>query len=335
MSFNQYNFKYVNKKALITCFLLILSVEIVLRVMEFNNMFDEPYLWESRNEIPFKLNDCKKIFNDPENKDKIKIVVVGDSYLEGAFDPITFDNLTNEKTISYNFGIKGTAVPTQALLIKELIIKKLNPDIIIWTLSIVGDFKENEKVERQEFYNLDSAIARSYSNNLAWCTIDTFFKWCLIKTFSIYKYRQFLFPKLFNLNDNLTKELNQYKDEYIRGFRILNDTYPGKNQNVTESTTTSNLAEGRKDLFLEIIDEFKRNKIDFLVISKSNHFDELRFPPVDDLFNSLDKKNFLDLNGNVNLSYNENCHNYNHINYKGAQIFTKYVAEKLKNESFL
>ncbi|MGQ4875294.1 MAG: hypothetical protein ACP6IY_14615 [Promethearchaeia archaeon] len=314
---------------------MIFSVEIILRIMEYNNMLDEPYLWGTRNEIPYKINECKKLFNDPKNKNKIKVVAIGDSYLEGAFDPFTFDRFFNNKTISYNIGIKGTAVPTQALIIKELIIKKLRPDIIIWTLSIVGDFKKNEKVERQEFYNLDSAIARSYTNNLAWCTPDTFFQWLLIKMFRIYKYRMTLLPQFFIEDNNLTKELERFKRNYHRGFVILNGTYQGEQLNLTESETSSTIAEGRAELFLDTIEEIKRNNIDFLVVSKSNHFYKLRFPAVEELFNTLDKKNFLDLNGNVNLSYNKYCYNYNHLNYYGAQIFTHYVAEKLKDESFI
>ncbi len=327
--------QYLNKKALFVCVSILISVEFTLWIMEINDQIDEPYLWGSRNIIAFKINDCRKLFNSDENEDKIRVVAIGDSYLEAAFDPNSFDEFFNNKTISYNFGLQGCAVPFQSFIIQKLIIPKLKPDIVIWSLSVLSDFKEDSRVEGQEKANLNNPMARYYSDNLNDITIDVLPDYLLLKLFRIYKYRLVLLPDLFDLNEDLENEIESYQDDYVRGFDIHYERYNGAAENLTEEIVTSKMAKGRDDDFFAAINALEKEKIDFLVVTKSPYYSKTIFPEVDEIFDKLDSRNFLDLDGNLILSNSSLHYNRNHLNYYGAQVHTNYLCEKLEQEEII
>jgi len=78
-----------------------------------------------------------------------------------------FDAYFNQSTITYNFGIEGTAIRSQSFLLEKVIIPPIDPDAIIWMLNEPYDFEYSEENLLDERITLDSPMARYYSGDIS------------------------------------------------------------------------------------------------------------------------------------------------------------------------
>jgi len=89
------------------------------------------------------------------------------------------------------------------------------------------------------------------------------------------------------------------------------------------------------DLFKETIESIEENDIDYIVVSSPRYNLRRIYPPVDELFNKLSSKNFLDLNGCEYLNETYYFRDLFHLNTYGAKIYTNLICEKLQNHKVI
>jgi len=303
-------------KAVLTALMILACIEGVLWILETNNFLDEPYHWGNRNDIPFKINQCKHLFSNPIHRDKIKVIAIGDSKSERAFDPYTFDEYFNNKTISYNFGISGCSIRFQAFLIEYIILTKLKPDFLIWVVDVPNDFKDHENQIQQDIDNLNLPMASVHRNDFTGLNFEEKFDLFLLNMLKIYQHRIYL-------------DLKWFIDEYHRGLVIAYEQYEGDNEGLHDENSTARFHKESGDIFLDTIELIENEDLDYLIVTNPHRDTRILYPPTDYLFNQLSSKNFLDLNGNEELVNNSLYYNSNHLNYYGAQIYTNLIGKKL------
>ena len=331
------------KKAFILFILGYILLECVLWFSEDNGTLIEPYAWGNRNEIPYKINHCHDVFSDPKNKDKVKIVIVGDSGPETAFNPELLDSLFFHKTISYNLAFYGTAIRVQSLLINKIIIPKIKPDILIWDLGIPNDFEDSKKINDQENATLSHPGPRYYNDNTEGLGFEDLCRFYLYKYSRFYRYRKTLRPSLFNLNEDYQVLIKGYGKLYEKGWiKHIENEVTDENQNVTEITyltdgysDPSNLVynfilhEESKDLYFDTIKTIEKRTDYFFIINRAGYKQKIICPLIYSYFNKLSPKNFFDLNGYEDLNVAEYWWNESHLNMIGAEVYTRLIYEKI------
>lgn len=321
--------RHIEVKAIAITFIIFFSVERFLFILDSNNLIDEPYLWGNRSEIAYKLNKCKELFNNPKHKNKLKILIVGDSVGELAFDPFKFDNLSENKTISYNLCITQTAVRFQSFFIKKVIIPKFEPDFIIWTLTIPYDFADIENVNKYEAELLNSKIVRYYNIDFRGLNAIDFFDLLLIKISRIYKFRFSFLPEQFLLTSDLDGIIEDYENLYKRDFWRSFRVYDEDNESMHDVYIDMKFHNESEILFFNTLDFIEYHDTRFLVVVNPARNMNIVYPPVDELFNKLESEKILNLNGNESFMDNNLNHNINHLNYYGAQLYTEFIYRKI------
>jgi len=318
--------KHPEIKAFICAVVIFSFLEGFLWILEINNLTEEPYLWGNRNFAPYKINQCKRLFSDPQHKDKIKVVSVGDSVCLYAFNPYKFDEYYKNETISYNLAIKGTSVRFQSFFIQKVIVPKIKPDVIIWQLKAPNDFCQY--VAEEETWNMRSPMARYYLNDFQGMTLFEFFDQITIKLSRIYKYRYFFLPNFLNLDLPYKEDFEDYAD-HPRGFKPKYLIYDDENETMRDHEFTSTFDEKVDDAFVSAINFMENQKIDYLVVSGPYYFERRIYKNADDLLDKLSDKNHLDLNGNEAFLDRDFFKDRNHLNFYGGQVFTHFISEKL------
>lgn len=322
-------------KSLMIVVIGLLLIESYLWILESNNQLDEPYLWGNRNIVAFKTNECRALFSRDENKDKTKIVIIGDSIALHGINPILLDEFINDNTITYNFAVMGTSIKFQSLLIEKVILPKLKPDFIIWSIYSPADLSYDENLIASEKNIFNSSMARYYSDDLNGCDFDEILDYFLLKVSRIYKYRLSILPFFSYENEEINEELEKFKDDYDNGFQPLYGTYDGDDANngtVLEIVGNIQYKYNKQNaqLFLDTIDEIKKNNLNYLIVSCPHRCVKMVHPEADDICNNLDQKHFLNLNGEPVFANNSIYVNFIYTNNLGSQIFTLYVYEKLR-----
>ncbi|MFX1383496.1 MAG: hypothetical protein ACFFBP_13725 [Promethearchaeota archaeon] len=320
--------KHLVIKTLILILIFLTSVEIYIWFWSKGDKI-EPYEWGSRLDITYKINECYDLFTNREHKDKTKIVIIGDSRPECAFYPKLCDDYFDDKTISYNLAIAGTAIRVQSLLIQKVIIPKLNPDVIIWELTLPQDFADDEQTEKEEDNIMRTSMGRYYTGNTRGLDFEETCFYYLFKYSRIYRYRSNIRPNLFYLNEYEKAKIAYYEDWYERGYFKHYDIVSDINQSFSEVEHVYKLNEDSVDEFFETIEFIEENTDYFLVINGPVLYQKSIYPDIYTILNKLSPKNFLDLNGDELFDYDELWLNHYHLNICGATLYTRLVYEQL------
>lgn len=288
------------------------SMEISLFYVEQNSLVIEPYNWGNRHEIPFKINDCHKLFS--ENPDKYRVIFIGDSMGEMEFDPLLFDNFLNQTTISYNLAFQGVGVMFESLLL-NIVLDKLAPDFVIWQLnvkdlSITGEENETEL--------LNTPMPRFHQNNWEGFDAAAIF---LMKNSLIYRTR-FLLPSTWI-------SISYQKSRFSRGFWSTDTKIEPENETKQIERITPFFSNGALEIN-STIKKLEERNIPYLFLNSPCYKYNISFYEFDKFMNSYPDNRYLNLQGNESFDNND-FYNTFHLNKYGAAKCTEYIYDKIRN----
>ncbi len=318
-------------KSFAVCLIFLISGECLFWGLDASGIIGVPYDWGSRNLVAFKINECRRLFN--QNPNKFKIIGIGDSMMEMGLNPILLDSLFDGNTITYNLGLAGVAVRFESLYLQKVIFQEIKPDFVIWEVNNV-DFWDWVPANEQDNLLLESPAGIYYSGNMSGLNFDESINQFLMKYSYLYRYHSYFIPPFYESSAN-----NLYLD-YQRGF--LNTT--GSSISTGETTISDEpgiisesagypitFSEQAKTLFYEVLSQITNAGIGFLIIYGPFMHKHIVFPALDNIFASLSESDFLDFNGNESLMADELYYNDLHLNSQGSSIYTNFTFEKIKN----
>ncbi|GAB4323707.1 MAG: hypothetical protein Kow0069_28910 [Promethearchaeota archaeon] len=312
-------------KGAILAIILLGVVELTFRSLEARGALGEPYDWGSRNRIPFKLNEARRLFNS--NPGKLRVVMLGDSRPELAFDPFQFDDAFNDTTIAYNLAESGTGVRFQAAYLRHVVLPVLHPDIVVWEINN-NDFKQDPPHDQQEAHVLSQPGMRFHSGDLSGASLKEMVKWLLSKVSTAYHHRRDLQPAEFPGSEESYEKI--YGSIYERGYwdsrRKGCDSGLDRMINVTHNLRVHPNAAAA---FLEALNLLERRGVQFVVVyGPFNHYRH-DVPEIRELLNHVPDSRLLELNGEPSLADDGLYYNPFHLNAYGASIYTSFVIEKV------
>lgn len=112
-------------KAVALAALLLLAGELGLRFLVQNREVEHPRIWHSQD-LSEKLDLADEL---AAATDGLEVVFTGNSRAEFGFNPRL---LQNEGISAFNFGLAGISVPVQCLLVREVIVPRYRPRVLVW-----------------------------------------------------------------------------------------------------------------------------------------------------------------------------------------------------------
>lgn len=321
--------KQVLQSLVLTLTILIL-LEGSLGILEMTNSLPEPYEWGSRQIISWKINECRKLFSQPEHKNKIKVVIVGDSKPQVSFDPHFMDNYFNNITISYNLGFRGIGMRMYSILIQDLIIPKISPDLLVWELN-THDFVDENFTNRDENFSLTSPMGRYYYQYTEGLDFEGLLEYYLLKYSRIYRYRSIILPSFLYFDSVTLSDIKTYEETYDRGFLRRWGKYNGSQPlKIRNMTIQRKFLEEGESLFFQTKNAIEAHNISLLIVHGAYRHLKVTYPRFDAILNTLNFDNFLDLNGNETFLDNGlYSPDGKHLNHLGAKVYTSFVCKKL------
>lgn len=320
-------------KAWFFTFLLLGTFESSLILLDASDNLLEPYEWGIRNEIALKFNECSKIFD--ENEDKLKIVILGDSRAQTGIDAMAIDRFFNHTTISFNLAINATEIIFESLYIMDLIIPKLQPDLIIWDFS-PSDFISFEGSDQRVNETVRNSIGKVYWedwNNQSEIPTNDAVHSMLMKYSLIYRYKTNFVPKFFNSSYIQDEELH-HEIIKVQGSNYLYSKTPklsGSIQRVENTYFDTN----RRDIFLEALETIQNNKIPLFFSFQPYYYKTINNTVFDEMlkeFKCPSKEYQIDSRWNYTyIDDNQIFSDRNHFNLNGMTLYTQEVIDKIKN----
>ena len=283
-------------------FLIIMNFELNFYLLS-QAWHYEPYNWDNRNEIAFKINECITLFSEEENNNKYRIVIIGDSQAESNINPRIIDEFFQHTSISYNLGFYASPLVLEVEILK-IILERIKPDLVIWGIN-QKDFSQIGFINR-------FPMVKYYNDT--WDDISALEK-------GLFQYSHIYRTNLLSL---ITwGEYIYFSQRFDRGFWTLNTEMPATNCIDNHRYESQALTEYNE--FLLGVNMLKeRNISTFLFESPEygkNYINAHFYEKLQDLTLS-----FISFMGNN--SYNgEFFRDTVHLNYIGAGNFTKAIAQ--------
>jgi len=282
-------------------------------------------------------NTWSKIFKADLEAD---IAVIGNSRAEVHYNPEVIKNITGLEC--YNLGLSGTPINIFDIRWKTYVNRNKLPKILII------DLDYNFLGEGQGLFEKFQYLP--YVNELEYKDVvkDLEGDYKLDQYFPLHKYRgkqELVFGKIKSF-------FSQDCKKSINGFKIKNalwnenewNTFMANRMNeVVDANTFNELYKNGYSKLKGILDFCKINKIKPYLVWSPQYIEVHKFKEnqrfyVDSLINTLASNYKLDyLNfSNDNLVHKKsNFYNHSHLNYQGAQIFSKSIATYIKNKERL
>lgn len=285
----------------------------------FSNLF-------CRKTLNGEWNHTQKIsgfYNEPKNE--FDIIYFGSSNTYCSFNPLIMYEKTGIK--SYVFATQQQPVWASYTYMKEAL-KTQKPKLLV--MDILMFAKSDEYYDDGVNYSFMDDIPFSKNKiELAFASSpDTTGRIRLLINFIKYHSRWSELTK-----DDYTFERSNTKD-FLKGYVFLNNTFTDAVMPDTSSSETAPLSEKELLYFEKIISLAKEENIPILFVKTPSNatYDEQK------LFNSVFLKakelnvNFIDYNkqyDRIGLIINEDFYDKSHLNYKGAEKFTRSFAEDI------
>ena len=314
------------KRTIAGIILIFMLLEATLYGLDNMKRLKEPENWGTRPVIPYKIDKCLELFN--QNPGKLKVVMIGDSMPELAFNPILFDAYFDNKTISYNLALSGTPMSFQGRFISDVVLNRIHPDLVLISTTIYDMTISNDNTkEAEELFS--QPMAHFYFQNTSGMDENELLSYNLEKSWLTYRYRSVIFESLLNLNP-----ISDFDKYFIRGCA-------NRTQRMVGNTTKEYINELYAPWALDMegvnnwqyaIGNLTEKGVQYLIVGHPYNHDRINNPEFNALLDAYPEDRVLDLNGNLTLSPDYLWHNSNHLNSEfGAPIYTRFVSEKLSN----
>lgn len=314
-------------KSIIFSILLLITIDILFIIPENENLFEEPYDWGNRGDIPFKINECKSIF--AENQGKLKIIVIGDSRGQQALWSQELDKKFDNQTITYNLCFAGTGALFQISLLQEIFLPQLQPDIVIWDLSF-NDFGDTpvQNEQNRELFSLPRA--RYYTNYKINMTSEEQISYYLSKISRLYRYRSNFFPSVFRVESTKGENIAKYERTYQAGFLETEQIFISNETDIRNLTINSPLHNETMTKFQQIRQSLQTKGIYHLIVHPAHDHQIWINKELQSLFIEFGEDFFLDLNGDSRFVNHTLYSNKDHLNSNGASLYTNLIYEKIQ-----
>jgi hypothetical protein len=191
------------------------------------------------------------------------------------------------------------------------------------------DFIYNERTISEDNSILDTPMGRYYRGDLNDMSLEEVSETLFLKFSRLYKYRRMFFPE--RLSPELKAEIEEFENIYSRGFMNLYGFIDNGSSTFRVLMLGKEIDSLAGNNFVDTVNFFKDKKIKYLVVSIPQYFACIYNFYIDQIFQQLPKKNFINFN-NLNLTFCNNLLYFDriHLNIYGAQLFTTLVAEKFE-----
>lgn len=302
------------------------TVKLILFILIFAFIFSYLSNLFCRKSLEGTWNQTQKIsgfYNEPKND--FDIIFFGSSNTYCSFNPLVLYEQTGLK--SYVFASQQQPVWATYSYIKEAL-KTQNPQLLV--VDVLMFSKDTEYYDDGVNYSYMDDIPLSKNKiELAAVSAPNGERLRLLINFIKYHSRW----------SELTREDYEFKrsetNDFLKGYTLLEDIFTEVRLPAQNITDTSPLSEKEITYFYKIIELAKEHNIPLFFVKAPSNADEND----QKLFNSIQKLaedngvQFVNYNNEydkISFNINEDFYDKSHLNYRGADVFTKYFAKDMQ-----
>lgn len=274
-------------------------------------------------EIIGKLN---KLYYGNVNEE---VIILGDSRAIEHFNPIVLEKVY--KKLTYNFGIAATPVREHYFIISTIINRGFHPSKVIYNIGINTFGKEGKKPAGFHYY--DHQPYYSENKLLKKIIIGQEYNYFIKTLCKCYAYNR-VFLDIIRSNFKKT----HLKDNWVKGADIIDAPWDGKFEEFIKDHPngyTCHIDEDSKRYFLKLIKLTRLNNIELILVMSPEYYEIYKYQNnrkevLSFIKNIAKENNIVFLDYGSEKCYLSKCRRYffnsQHLNKKGANIFSKIVA---------
>lgn len=298
-------------KNIIIIALTVIAVDRVFTYTFTNEIFKKTISGESGGTINYVIN----------NKKTLDFLILGASRARHGIDTEKLQSLGNN---GYNLGINGASALNSLLILDILLQNNVKPKTVLLQADLFdfGDDTQEKTIDQvKRVYQYDTPLIREYVKRIGKTEEIKYF-------FGLYKFNR----KIINITFNFFKR-NSIKDE--KGFVGL----PISEDKIDDTVVSRKYHYDKNGLSFEAVKKMQKicekNKIKFIVVfppsyanTSYNEKEQLRLLKAleDEKINFINMSN---INKYAELKSESNWKDGLHLNYIGAEIFSKLLNDQL------